>query len=137
VFQAITQLVSRANAPDVAISSSVRRPRFAGPRFVTMSGQAEYPVNYGGNRHAIRCLGDPKDARKEYAALCKSFLGEVQNAKGCLRLRSLARTPVVAAPSVRVYRTKKSVMTTIVLKTLISLLVLSIVANTVIFIVWR
>jgi hypothetical protein len=30
VFQAITQLVSSVKAPDVAINSSVRQPRFAG-----------------------------------------------------------------------------------------------------------
>ena len=34
-----------------------------GRRFVTMSGQAEYPVNYGGHSHAIRCLGGNDDSR--------------------------------------------------------------------------
>ena len=34
-----------------------------GRRFVTMSGQAEYPVNYGGHTHAIRCLGGNDDCR--------------------------------------------------------------------------
>jgi hypothetical protein len=32
-------------------------------RFVTMSGQAEDRVNYGGRSHAIRCLGGNDDCR--------------------------------------------------------------------------
>jgi hypothetical protein len=28
-----------------------------------MSGQAQYPVNYGGPSHAIRCLGGNDDCR--------------------------------------------------------------------------